>query len=151
MSALSKGSFSVDRIEKMEICIIETLQWRLNPPTPNILLNIASPIIDASSGIHEHNDPQIPYEILELSRYLLELSVCDGFFIDKKQSSIAYASILVAMDYLETCANAKEKIARHFCFVELDIRCVQQIHYLISEAESEMDVCRTSSPNFVHL
>ena len=47
MSELSKGHFRVDQIKQMEIFIIKTLRWRLNPPTPTILLNIASPIIHA--------------------------------------------------------------------------------------------------------
>jgi len=88
MSALSKGHFRIDQIETMEVLLIRTLQWRLNPPTPTILLNIASPIIHALV-----KDVYESYEIEELSRYLLELSVCDGFFIDKKQSSIAHMQV----------------------------------------------------------
>lgn len=133
MSELSKGHFRVDQIEQMEVFIIKTLRWRLNPPTPTILLNIASPIIHA---LVKDDDS---YEIGVLAKYLLELSVCDAFFIDKRPSSIAYASILVAMDYLSTCVNVKDKVAS-FLLDELNCgwvedldtnktnRCVQQIH-----------------------
>jgi len=151
MSALSKGHFRIDQIETMEVLLIRTLQWRLNPPTPTILLNIASPIIHALV-----KDVYESYEIEELSRYLLELSVCDGFFIDKKQSSIAYASILVAMDYLSTCVNTKEKIASFVLDKSPVVTnlCAQRLSHVYSLAVStkdDMEHCRMSSPNFVHL
>lgn len=141
MSALSKGHFRVDQIEKMEISLIKTLRWRLNPSTPSILLNIASPIIDASSGIHEHHDPQVPYEILELSRYLLELGVCDGFFTDKRPSSVAYASILVAMDRLSTSANIKAKLESYHLDKSPVVTnlCAQRLSHVYSLAVSTKD------------
>ena len=37
-------------------------------------------------------------EIKETASYLLELAVCDNFFISKKPSSISRAAILAAMD-----------------------------------------------------
>ena len=118
---------------KMEICLIKTLRWRLNPPTPSILLNIANPIIDASvMASHHYNPTQTSYEIAELSRYLLELSVCDSYFSDKKPSSITYASVLVAMDTLAT----PMKIRTNFASYGLDKApgvtdlCVQRLRHI---------------------
>ncbi|KAL7535812.1 hypothetical protein ACHAXR_006749 [Thalassiosira sp. AJA248-18] len=107
ISSLSKGHFRVDQILKCEICIIKSLRWHLNPPTPSIYLNVASPLIDASGNAHTS------CEISELARYLLELSVCDGFFSDKKQSSIAYAAIIVAMENLSISKTVRGRFASY--------------------------------------
>mmetsp|Transcript_58622 Transcript_58622/g.124416 ORF Transcript_58622/g.124416 Transcript_58622/m.124416 type:complete len:111 (+) Transcript_58622:496-828(+) len=48
MSLLTKGCFTVDQILSMEICIMQTLRWHLNPPTPSIYLNVIEPLIEAS-------------------------------------------------------------------------------------------------------
>ena len=90
---------------------MKSLHWRLNPPTPSTFLDIAYTLIDAS-----FIDKQASYEITELSRYLVELSVCDGFFADKKPSSVAYAAMSVAMERLST----SEKIARKLGSYQLD-------------------------------
>lgn len=95
MISLSEGKFRVDHVLKMEDCIIKTLHWRLNPPTPSIYLNVVSPVL------HDSKDEDgLPNTVLNLARYLLELSVCDWYFTDKKASSTAYAAILAALDIL---------------------------------------------------
>mmetsp|Transcript_28279 Transcript_28279/g.46396 ORF Transcript_28279/g.46396 Transcript_28279/m.46396 type:complete len:208 (-) Transcript_28279:273-896(-) len=133
MSSLSKGCFRVDQILKMEICIIKSLRWHLNPPTPSMYLNVVNPLFDISVI-----DPQASFEITELSRYLLELSVCDAYFIDKKPSSIAYAAISVAMEGLPTPA----KMQRDFGLYQLDKSphvtelCAQRLRHVYSLAVS---------------
>ena len=84
--SLSQGLCREDQLLKMEMCIIKTNHWYLNPPIPSIYLSVVDPLIDDSTR--------------ELSMYLIELSVWDGYFVDKKPSSISYAAIVVAMDIL---------------------------------------------------
>ena len=98
----------MDQILKMEICIIKSLRWHLNPPTSSIYLDVANPLIDASVINKEAS-----YEITELSRYLVELSVCDSFFADKKPSSVAYAAMSVAMETLSTPSKIKRRIGAY--------------------------------------
>jgi len=124
MASLSQGNFREDQISKMELCIIKSLRWHLHPPTPFIYLTIASPLIEdddrssysstnndhyqgANQGVHQDynsnknsnmNNNNTNTNIIELSRYLIELSVCDGFFVDKSPSSIAHAAITLAME-----------------------------------------------------
>ena len=136
-SALSKGHFRVDQILKMEICIIKSLRWHLNPPTPSIFLNLASPLIDDSAA-----SPQAAYEIAELARYLLELSVCDGFFIGKKPSSITYASILVAMETLCTSTKTMKKIASYKLdksphMTQQCAQCLRHVYTLAMSTQAE--------------
>ena len=154
-SALSKGHFRVDQILKMEICLIKTLRWRLNPHTPAILLNIACPIIDATVNSISY-DPQTSYEITELSRYLLELSVCDGFFSEKKPSSVTCASIMVAMEHLSTPESIKMRFASYNLDKAPDVTelCAQRLRHVYSLAIptklDEIDPPRaTSSPTSV--
>jgi len=104
MSSLSKGCFRVSEILNMEVRIIQTLRWHLNPPTPSIYLDVVNPLLDASIA-----DVQDSYEVSELSRYLLELGVCDSYFIEMNPSSIAYASILIAMENLSTSKEIRTK------------------------------------------
>ena len=120
----------------MEICLIKTLRWRLNPHTPAILLNIACPIIDATVNNSIIYDPQASYEITELSRYLLELSVCDGFFSDKKPSSVTLASIIVAMEHLSTPESIKMRFASYNLDKAPDVTelCAQRLRHVYSLA-----------------
>lgn len=133
----------------MEICIIKTLSWHLNPPTPSIFLNVVNPLMDACT-----DDLQGTYDITELARYLLELSVCDGFFIDKKPSSVAYASLLVAFDVLSTPI----KIQRKFCSYQLEqspretALCAERLHHvykLATVTQSEDETRASASPTSV--
>jgi len=148
IASLSKGCFRVDQILKMEISIISSLQWHLNPPTPSMYLDVASPLMDAS-----FNDPQASVEISELSRYLLELSVCDGYFIGMKPSSLAYAAILVAMENL----SIPMKYKKSFVSYQLDKSssktaiCAQRLRHVYSLAtdQSEEDVRAGASPTSV--
>lgn len=106
--SLGRGCFQVDQILKMELCIMKELHWHLNPPTPSTYSHVVNPILDACT-----KDAQASYEISELSRYLLELSVCDVYFADKQPSSIAYASILVATENLSSFNKIKQRFAKY--------------------------------------
>jgi hypothetical protein len=119
----------------MEICIIKSLHWYLNPPTPFNYLDVARPLIDACAI-----DEEAAYETTELARYLVELGICDGFFIDKKPSSVAYAAILVATEILEKSSG---KIIRGLGSYQLDKSphvtelCVQRLRRVYSHVESK--------------
>lgn len=96
MISLSQGIFEVDQLLKMEECIIKTFRWRLNPPIPSIYLHVASPLICDSE-----DEDGLLNNVLELSTYLLELSVCDWYFRDKMASSVACAAVLAALNILD--------------------------------------------------
>ena len=141
---MSSGLFRVDQILNMEKYIIRTLQWFLNPPTASMFLNVALPLIDAATG-----DPQASFEVAELSRYLVELSMCDEYFVDKKPSSIAYASILVAMDYLSTHVKVKRKFCSHQIYKSAHVTklCAKRLHHVYGSLVE--DDLSASSPTCV--
>ena len=140
---MSKGLFQEDQILKMERCIIESLSWFLNPPTASMFLHVANPLVEASTI-----DPQVSYKIAELSRYLVEISVCESYFTDKQPSSIAYASILVAMEY----HSIPVKIMKKFCSYHLDespnitVLCAKHLCRVYGCLVDEELPCTSSSP-----
>lgn len=144
--------------------MIKNLRWHLNPPTPSMYLNVADPLIDASTTTssadhHDGHQTQTSYEISELSRYLLELSVCDGYFSDKAPSSIAHASILVAMEH-HYSRFGDGKIETRFRSYQLDKmprvteECAQRLRHvyglaMATQAEEDDEPRAGSSPTSV--
>jgi hypothetical protein len=51
--------------------------------------------------IHLGYDRRAVHDIVEYSRFLTELSVCDYFFVSCKPSSVGLAAVLVAMEQLD--------------------------------------------------
>jgi len=92
MVSLSRGSFRDDQVVKMERIILHGLNWHLNPATPHLFLEIFFETSQENASMDEIKDS---------ATYLLELAVCDSFFMNKKASSIARAAILAAMDIVE--------------------------------------------------
>ena len=90
MVALSRGSFQQDQVVKMERIVLRGLNWHLNPATSHLFLEIFF-----STSTY---DDDAMTEIKETACYLLELAVCDSFFINVKPSSISRAAILAAVD-----------------------------------------------------
>jgi transcription initiation factor TFIIIB Brf1 subunit/transcription initiation factor TFIIB len=95
MIALSRGSFQQDQVIKMERIVLRGLNWHLNPATSHLFLEI---FFSTSTST---DDDEVMTEIKETASYLLELAVCDSFFINVKPSSISRAAILAAMDIVE--------------------------------------------------
>jgi lipoyl(octanoyl) transferase len=92
LASLSRGQFGPKHIEEMELKVLQSLGWRLHPPT---LYSFVSHImlllpLEAHASVRK--------EMFELSRYLTELAVCDTYFVNVKKSTVAYASILNVMD-----------------------------------------------------
>lgn len=138
MASLSQGRLRVDQVLKMELCIIKSLCWRLNPPTPSIYLTVAGPLIDASADGGDTST-----NVKELSNYLLELSVCDSGFADKKPSCIAYAAILVAMDVLSI--PKKSDLYRLDNSPHMTELCIQQLHQIYNLASLQLKEYGTDS------
>ena len=90
MVSLSRGSFRNDQVVKMERIVLQGLNWHLSPATPHLFLEV---FFTTSS-----RDDVAMNEIKETAQYLLELSVCDNFFMDKRPSAISRAAILASMD-----------------------------------------------------
>lgn len=101
---LSRGFFQVDVIQDMESKILDTLRWKVNPPT--CLKFVATYLRFCPKW--SSSDYHLPHSnviggIYDVARYLCELSVCvSSFSFTCKTSIIAYASILCAMEALQS-------------------------------------------------
>lgn len=95
MLKLSRSGFSVKQMEAMEMSMFAALSWHLHPPTPFSFVRDLVPMLISS---HTCASPAVRYNILDIARFLTELSVCEYFFVTMKPSSIALAALLNAMD-----------------------------------------------------
>ena len=109
------------------------LHWYLNPATIFMYLAVARPLIQDLAG-----DNNGSTNIQALSTYLLELSVYDTFFSDKKGSSVAYAAIMVAMDALHVPEKrlAQYQLEHSYHMTTL---CAQRLRQVYNEALLQLE------------
>lgn len=88
--SLSRGYFQAEHVLAMEHAILRALSWRVNPPTPLIqakhLMFVLPKYIERKA------------EILEVTRFLTEISVCDYFFVPHKPSTVALSALFCAFE-----------------------------------------------------
>eukprot|EP00339_Tiarina_fusa_P001851 CAMPEP_0117015324 /NCGR_PEP_ID=MMETSP0472-20121206/12267_1 /TAXON_ID=693140 ORGANISM="Tiarina fusus, Strain LIS" /NCGR_SAMPLE_ID=MMETSP0472 /ASSEMBLY_ACC=CAM_ASM_000603 /LENGTH=307 /DNA_ID=CAMNT_0004719105 /DNA_START=95 /DNA_END=1020 /DNA_ORIENTATION=- len=101
MIDLSRGFFTVDQMAEMEMDILRSLSWRVHPPTAYCFTKHILFLLPYTSVSIETR-----YEILEVSRFLSELSVFDYFFVMHRPSSVGLASILNAMNAVPTVSTS---------------------------------------------
>eukprot|EP00804_Cyclotella_cryptica_P026141 CCRYP_013031-RA/>CCRYP_013031-RA protein AED:0.00 eAED:0.00 QI:327/-1/1/1/-1/1/1/178/422 len=92
LANLSRGQFGPRHIEEMEWMVLNTLQWKIHPPTSmsflsHLLLLLPPQVSDACKE-----------EIYAMSRYITELSVCDSTFVEIEPSAVAFAAILNSLE-----------------------------------------------------
>jgi len=92
---MSTAGFQEDDIRAMTLKVLTTLSWRICPPSALLFVRSILALMD-SKGTHV--DATLKEDLYENSRFLCELSACDYFFVTYRSSSIALASIMVAMD-----------------------------------------------------
>ena len=114
---LSRGQFSAQDITDMERQLLHVLRWRVNPPTPMVLVSHllrVMPLFGRPDGTTtttavKGTDPTslqhrtlVLHVLHELSRYLTELSICLPTTISSTHTSseMAYVSILLSLDLL---------------------------------------------------
>lgn len=91
---LSRGSFDAKAIEAMELKVLRILGWRVNPPT-------CSQFIGSLLSLCQFNDSKASDAILDVARYLAELSICvSDFAYTCTDSVVAFACIECAIEFL---------------------------------------------------
>ena len=89
---LTMGYFVAEHIVTMELSMLQSLGWHLHPPTPLAFVR------DFMRLVSVEIDPGARHDVSELGRFMTELSVCDYWFVTKKPSSIALASLVNALE-----------------------------------------------------
>jgi len=93
---LSKGSYSITELRETEKKILLVLHWRMCPPTPSLFTNY---ILE----LFPQDLPQSTLSIIkDLSELQIEISIKDYSFTSCKPSVIAMASVLNAVDSLQS-------------------------------------------------
>mmetsp|Transcript_14619 Transcript_14619/g.22560 ORF Transcript_14619/g.22560 Transcript_14619/m.22560 type:complete len:337 (-) Transcript_14619:144-1154(-) len=114
---LCAGKFTAGDITSMELTIFNALSWRVSPPCA---IDFCGELIESSftdSSSHALND------IHDMARYLTELAVCDYYFVTRKPSSIALASIMFSLELTnnEVDPRDKDRFASRVAQVALDV------------------------------
>ncbi|CAJ1892866.1 unnamed protein product [Cylindrotheca closterium] len=97
---LSRGFFTLTEMEEMENDILQRLQWHVHPPSPQAFVKHFLYLI----GIEDT-------ELLDVSQFMVELSIMDYYFVDYKSSEVAIASIMNALQ--RRSPNDKDKAPIH--------------------------------------
>jgi hypothetical protein len=110
---LSRGQFDAEDISEMEEIMLETIEWRVHPPTPMLFVSFMLTTLmptrnerpGSNNGRSSSNNYLVLHVVKELSRYLTELAVCLGHEVScHPPSRIAFAAILASMDLLTLSA-----------------------------------------------
>jgi len=126
-------------IAVMELKILKSLEWMVNPPTAVDFIHRV--LILLPVNIHT----PVQRTIFELSCYVAELSVCDSFFVKIPRSIIAFAAILNVLDQICTLhfpmVCQEEFISDLYLCLKLDfgedeINFVRQrLRYILTDAK----------------
>lgn len=102
---LARGKFSIEEIELMELKLLHTLRWRLNPPLPvNFVESLLTLLPEWQVGAASCNRGCLLAKsaIYEMSRYFSEVAMCvSNFSFLFKPSTTGCAAILRAIDTLK--------------------------------------------------
>lgn len=127
---LSKGVFFEHDFLNMEQDILQTLGWRMHPPTTLAYLELLMMFLPrkaCTTGTRR--------ALYERIKFLLELSVTVQFFFGKKPSTIAIAAFIEVMEHDEEPHVAEIKYQAHFR------KCVRSITGVDCSSEEVIE-CR---------
>lgn len=129
-AGLSRGVFSEQEITKMEWRMLNTLDWRMSPPTVFTFTSLLQSFIPRGAC-----SPFSRRTLIERIRYLLELSITLPFFLAKKPSNIAIAAFLEIIESEEQPNVSEPKHQAHFK------RCIWSLAGIDSDSD-EVTECR---------
>jgi hypothetical protein len=95
MVVLGRGLFSENDVIVMEKQMLRCLDWNVHPPTSLCFLHQFLRLLPQSVA------PAIRYMIVEVTRFIAEISMCLYRFVEFPSSVIAYAGMLIAMERID--------------------------------------------------
>lgn len=114
LAKLSCGRFSEQEIVDMEIKILTTLQWLLNPPLPQDF----SYLYITQLSKYAKSSSDFANVLLEVSNYIIELIVhCDSLKYERP-SVIACAAIMVSFHGLKSSIMESQEEVKQ-CFLKM--------------------------------
>jgi hypothetical protein len=129
---LSRGAHTKEAVEQMEFRMLNAIQWRVNPPTAMAFMKHFLDLVP----LHILED-QTRTTVIDLAQYQVELAVCDYNLGMQQASSIAFASLLNAIENLDdghllsnfegAVVHASEIDSRSYQFSDIRIRLYESI------------------------
>jgi len=98
LEKLSRGEFKSSHIAQMELIMLRTLDWRLNPPTVQSFINVWGNRMQEGK-----------YDLaIERAHFLAEISIFDTLLASKERALIAFAALVDGTEGLNRCASKRE-------------------------------------------
>ena len=102
LSELSRGEFDVVHIAEMEGIILQTLNWRMHPPTTQCFINLLQGLLPTlDHGL-------VTKAVYQRATFFAELSLFDYCFVTQPRSAIAIAALLNAMEGMEESVVSRD-------------------------------------------
>jgi len=95
LAELSRGEFEMSHISEMEVIILQTLAWRLHPPTTQCFINSFFNYVCIPS------DGPMSMAVYRRAIFFAELSLYDYAFAIRERSLLAAASLMNAMEGMD--------------------------------------------------
>lgn len=96
LSDLSRGEFDMKGVASMEQHILDSLHWKLHPPTPIAFCTL---MLDFFFSSHKMDMVQTDLDDLyDISSFFTELALCDYYFVGVTPSTVATAAIVNALE-----------------------------------------------------
>lgn len=95
LAELSRGEFQASHISEMEVIILQTLNWRLHPPTTQCFIDSFYNYVSIPSN------GSMSIAIYRRAIFFAELSLYDYAFASKERSLLAICSLMNAMEGME--------------------------------------------------
>lgn len=102
LAELSRGEFETSHITDMEVIILDTLAWRLHPPTAQYFIESFYSYISIPS------DGSMSIAIHQRATFFAELALYDYAFACRERGLLAIASIMNAMEGLENITQKEQ-------------------------------------------
>ena len=139
----ANGAFSIEDIKQMEMKILSVLGWYMNPPSRLDFTRLV--VMDAVKQARQNQFTNVllsPSEMdtfFDLTRFLIELSVCDYYFVTKRPSLVALSAVMLATQIIYD----GNKCHHHLLFGQYISKYASENLRLETECHSSEEIERT--------
>jgi hypothetical protein len=104
LAELSRGEFEMSHIADMEAIILQTLEWRMHPPTSQCFINHIHHLLPCTD--------QVSSAIYQRANFFVELALYDYSFVTRERSLITIAALMNAMEGMDDSMISPEQQLR---------------------------------------
>jgi hypothetical protein len=148
---LSRGEFEKSHIQEMETIILQTLGWRLNPPTAQCFIDNFYNFLPVPQG-------PVSTAIYQRATFFAELALYDYAFVAQNRALIALAALTNAMEGLNESAVSSQQqdsfakvicMTFHLKFTHEDIEAVRNRLWYVYSMSAQYKEDDAISPDVV--